>query len=67
VFRAIVELQAAINRFGAEINADPESFVWTTHPDRVIATIQCGKQRRVGALAGQIYLFNQMSSKRQPL
>ena len=40
VFRSIVELQAAINRFLADINADPKPFVWTAHPDRVIAAVQ---------------------------
>ena len=44
VFRSIVELQAAINRFLAETNADPKPFVWTAHPDRVIAAVQRGMQ-----------------------
>jgi len=43
-FRSIVELQAAINRFLAETNADPKPFVWTAHPDRVIAAVQRGMQ-----------------------
>jgi hypothetical protein len=44
VFRSIVELQAAINRFLAETNADPKPFVWTAHPDRVIAAVLRGTQ-----------------------
>src|SRR5437588_481763 len=40
VFRSIVELQAAINRFLAETNADPKPFVWTAHPDRGVAAVQ---------------------------
>src|SRR5947208_13280318 len=44
VFRSIVELQAAINRFLAETNADPKPFVWTAHPDRVIAAVHRGIQ-----------------------
>jgi transposase len=44
VFRSIVELQAAINRFLAETNADPKPFLWTAHPDRVIAAVQRGIQ-----------------------
>jgi hypothetical protein len=44
VFRSIVELQVAINRFLAETNADPKPFVWTAHPDRVIAAVQRGIQ-----------------------
>ncbi|MEI4878380.1 IS630 family transposase, partial [Klebsiella pneumoniae] len=35
---------AAINRFLAETNADPKPFVWTAHPDRVIAAVQRGMQ-----------------------
>jgi hypothetical protein len=45
VFRSIVELQAAINRFLAETNADPKPFVWTAHPDRVIAAVSAGSKR----------------------
>ena len=44
VFRSIVDLQAAINRFLAETNADPKPFVWTAHPDRVIAAVRRGIQ-----------------------
>jgi transposase len=44
VFRSIVELQAAINRFLAETNANPKPFVWTAHPDRVINAVERGKQ-----------------------
>jgi transposase len=44
VFRSIVELQAAINRFLTETNADPKPFVWTAHPDRVIAAVRPGIQ-----------------------
>ena len=29
VFRSVVDLQAAINRFVEETNADPKPFVWT--------------------------------------
>jgi hypothetical protein len=39
--RSIVELQAALNRFLAETNADPKR---TAHPDRVIAVVQRGTQ-----------------------
>ena len=44
VFRSIVELQAAINRFLAEINADPRPFHWTKHPDTIIAAVRRGHQ-----------------------
>jgi len=44
VFRSIVELQAAINCFLTETNADPKSFAWTAHPDRAIAAVRRGIQ-----------------------
>src|SRR5260221_13598222 len=44
VFRSVVDLQVAINRFVAETNADPKPFVWTADPNRVLAAIKRGKQ-----------------------
>ena len=44
VFRSIVDLQAAINRFLAETNADPKPFRWTADPDRIIAAVKRGHQ-----------------------
>ena len=44
VFRSIVELQAAINRFIAETNDDPKPFVWTADPDKIIAAVKRGHQ-----------------------
>jgi transposase len=44
VFRSVVDLQVAINRFVAETNADPKPFVWTADPKRVLAAVKCGKQ-----------------------
>jgi len=43
VFCSIVELQAAINRFIAEANDNPKPFVWTAHPERIIAAVERGK------------------------
>src|SRR5262249_27021716 len=40
VFRSLVELQAAINRFIAETNHEPKPFVWTADPDKIIAAIE---------------------------
>jgi hypothetical protein len=40
----LVELQAAINRFLAETNADPKPFVWTADPDRIIEKVRRGYQ-----------------------
>src|SRR5208282_2112378 len=44
VFRSVVDLQFAINRFVAETNADPKPFVWTADPKRVLAAVKRGKQ-----------------------
>jgi transposase len=44
VFRSLVDLQAAINRFLAEHNQNPKPFVWTADPDRIIAAATRGYQ-----------------------
>ena len=44
VFRSLVELQTAINRFIQENNAEPKPFAWTAHPDRIIESVKRGKQ-----------------------
>jgi transposase len=44
VFRSIVDLQAAINRFLAETNGDPRPFTWTADPDKIIAAVRRGHQ-----------------------
>src|SRR5712672_3501168 len=44
VFRSVVDLQLAINRFVAETNVDPKPFVWTADPKRVLAAVKRGKQ-----------------------
>jgi len=44
VFRSIVELQAAINRFIEETNGDPKPFVWTANPDKIIAAVKRGTE-----------------------
>ncbi|HEX2256302.1 MAG TPA: IS630 family transposase, partial [Afifellaceae bacterium] len=43
-FHSLVDLQAAINRFVAEQNADPTPFVWTADPERIIAAVRRGHQ-----------------------
>lgn len=35
-FASLVDLQAAINRYLKEANADPKPFVWTAEPDAII-------------------------------
>jgi len=42
VFKSIVDLQAAINRFLAQANDAPKPFVWTADPDRIIAAVRRG-------------------------
>ena len=44
VFRSVVELQTAINRFLAEANERPQPFVWTKDPDKIIAAVKRGHQ-----------------------
>ncbi len=44
VFKGIVDLQAAINRYLAETNNNPKPFVWTADPDQIIEKVRRGKQ-----------------------
>jgi transposase len=44
VFRSVVDLQAAINRFLADTNNDPKPFIWTADPDKIIAAAKRGHQ-----------------------
>jgi hypothetical protein len=44
VFRSLVDLKAAINRFLAETNDHPKPFVWTAGPDKIIAAVRPGYQ-----------------------
>src|SRR3954462_3577641 len=44
VFRGIVDLQAAINRYLAETNNTPKPFIWTADPDAIIEKVRRGKQ-----------------------
>ena len=43
VFRSVIDLQVAINRFVAETNVDPKPFVWTADPKRVLAAVKTGE------------------------
>ena len=45
VFRSVAELQAAIERFIAETNADPKPFVWTARPNRILAAVKRGNEK----------------------
>jgi hypothetical protein len=44
VFRSVIDLQVAINRFVADTNLDPKPFVWTADPKRVLDAVKRGKQ-----------------------
>src|SRR6202166_3127289 len=44
VFKGIVDLQAAINRYLAETNQNPKPFTWTADPDAIIEKVRRGKQ-----------------------
>ena len=44
VFKGVVDLQAAINRFVIDHNQQPKPFVWTADPDKIIAAATRGHQ-----------------------
>ena len=44
-FQSVPELQAAIDRFVAETNADPKPFQWTARPNRILAAVKRGKEK----------------------
>ena len=44
VFKSIVDLQTAVNRFITEANTQSKSFVWTKHPDTILAAVKRGRQ-----------------------
>jgi transposase len=44
VFKGIVDLQAAINRYLDETNDNPKPFIWTADPDAIIEKVRRGKQ-----------------------
>ena len=44
VFHSIVDLQATINRILEHTNNDPQPFIWTKDPDKIIAAVRRGHQ-----------------------
>ena len=44
VFKSVVDLQAAINRFVVDHNLQAKPFVWTADPDKIIAAVRRGHQ-----------------------
>jgi len=45
VFRSVVDLQVAIDRFVAETNADPKPFVWTADRNASSPLSNAGSKR----------------------
>jgi transposase len=43
-FRSIIDLQAAINRFIEDHNAEPKPFVWTADPNTILRKVTSGIQ-----------------------
>ena len=43
VFKGIVDLQAAINRYLAETNQNPKPFIWTADPHAIIEKVRRGR------------------------
>src|SRR5262249_9681521 len=62
VFRSIVELQAAINRFLAETNDNPKPFTWTADPDKIIAAVRRGHQV-LDSIHSHVRCFQMQASK----
>ena len=44
VFRSLQDLKDSIHAFIADTNASPKPFVWTKHPDNIIAAVKRGHQ-----------------------
>jgi transposase len=44
VFRSIIDLRGAINRYIAEHNLSPKPFTWTKDPEKIIAAVKRGHQ-----------------------
>ena len=47
VFRSVADLQAAINRFLDNHNAQSKSFQWVADPDKIVAAVKHGHQALV--------------------
>ena len=47
VFRSVVDLQDAINRFLEHHNAHSKPFQWTADPDRMIAAVRRGQEKTI--------------------
>jgi transposase len=43
VFKGVVDLQAAINRYLVETNQNPKPFIWTADPHAIIEKVRRGK------------------------
>ena len=45
VFLSVADLQAVINRFPDDHNANSKPFEWVADPDKVIAVVRRGHQK----------------------
>ncbi len=52
VFRSVVDLQAAINRFLEDHNAQSKPFEWVADPDKIIAAVRRGHQMLIRSTSG---------------
>ena len=44
VFKGVVDLQTAINRYLVETNNNPKPFIWTADPDAIIEKVRRGRK-----------------------
>ena len=54
VFRSVLDLQTAINRFVTETNADPKPFRWTKSADEILAAVKRFCQKTEHTLCGEL-------------
>ena len=61
-FGSIVDLQAAINRYIAEHNADPKPFIWTRPADPILITMRLRKRVASSYMPAIVRLSSAVSS-----
>ena len=73
VFRSVVDLQAAINRFLEDHNQQSQPFTWTADPDKIIAAVRRGHQALIRSLScspfqvqARIFFCSRSSVSNQP-
>ena len=63
VFRSIVDLQVAINRFLDETNDNPKPFTWTADPDKIIAAVKPASSVRFDPLEFSMWECREMAKQ----